>query len=80
MVTKNLDVSRDEMIANIAATLVDEIPGDEWVTIREVADSDSNLTYSSAAYRLNRAVENGIMEHRICGTTGYYRMVTTDDN
>jgi len=78
MVTKRLNVSRDEILDEIADAISQEQPTAEWVNVREISEREG-ITYSCASGRLNRAHELGIMEMKFFGTRKYYRMAKTDD-
>ena len=77
MVTKDLSVTHDELIAEVAAAISSDTPGPEWVTIAEVA-IEQNISKSTAAGRLERAFDNGIMEKKLIGNLRYFRMVKDD--
>ena len=78
MVTKSLDVTHDEMIAEVAAAISLDTPGDDWVTIAEAAIAQ-NITKSTAAGRLERKYDQGIMDKMKIGNVRYFRMVVKDE-
>ena len=77
MVTKDLGVTHEDMLAEVAAAIGRDTPGPEWVTIAEVAIAQ-NISKSTAAGRLERAFDNGIMEKKLIGNLRYFRMVKDD--
>ena len=77
VVTKDLGITHDELIAEVAAAISSDTPGPEWVTIAEAAKK-RNITKSTAAGRLERKADQGIMEKKLIGNLRYFRMVKDD--
>ena len=81
MVTKDLDVTRDEMLAELVKVVVDqEPPGVGWFTIAEVAKA-SSMPYERMKRRLHRKVEQGLLDtwKNSVNRRVYFREVVKDD-
>jgi hypothetical protein len=69
------DVTRDELLAELAAFVSDDEPeGDGWYTAAEIYVVTGGVSIEAARRRLDRAVNAGLLERHKGSTRVWYRV------
>ena len=75
---KVLDLTREQMLADIAEALKPFEPDPDWFTCAEMAKL-WGVPHKKAQYRLESLVEEGVLERHKIGWHVYYERIEEDD-